>query len=154
MPSALSPPQALKRSPHASAFSLQRRPTGRPFGWVIPSGLVLVPFSSAAPRELGNGSGAPALRGATGAADAVRAWDDRLAAREVSSVDYVKGLLAIARAEETARAAIVNCKPHDDRETRMKLNFVAAYLIATTGTLTANEMHSLFVSARLGTTKR
>jgi hypothetical protein len=55
VPSVLSPPQALNRSPHASAYGLQHpsaAPTD-PAGGRSPSGLALVPLSSAAPRELG-----------------------------------------------------------------------------------------------------
>ncbi|MBD9524489.1 hypothetical protein IB262_31890 [Ensifer sp. ENS02] len=76
-------------------------------------------------------------------ADAVRAWDERRAAREVTSVVYVNGLLDVARHEEAARLAIVNHRPHDDVESRLKLTYMAAYLIATRGTLTANEMDSV-----------
>ncbi|MFA1626929.1 hypothetical protein ACDY96_30625 [Rhizobium mongolense] len=74
-------------------------------------------------------------------ADAVRSWDDRRTAGEVTSVTYANGLLGVARDEEAARLAIVKYRPRDDRESRLKLTYMAAYLIATRGTLDANEMN-------------
>lgn len=41
-------------------------------------------------------------------ADAVRAWDDRRAAGEVTSVAYANGLLAVARHEEAGRPTSEN----------------------------------------------
>ncbi|WP_406650360.1 hypothetical protein [Rhizobium acaciae] len=76
-------------------------------------------------------------------ADAVRAWDDRRVAGEVTSVAYINGLLGVARDEEASRLAIVNYRPRDDWESRRKLIYMAAYLIATRGTLHANEMNSV-----------
>ncbi|WP_199773085.1 hypothetical protein [Ensifer adhaerens] len=75
-------------------------------------------------------------------ADAVRAWDERRAAGEVTNVTYANRLLAVARDEEAGWLAIVNYRPRGDRESRRKLTYMAAYLIATRGTLNANEMNS------------
>ncbi|ULJ74493.1 hypothetical protein [Rhizobium gallicum] len=75
--------------------------------------------------------------------DAVRAWDERRAAGEVTSVIYANWLLDVARAEEAGKRAIVNHRPRDDRESRLKLTYMAAYLIATGGTLHATEMNSV-----------
>ncbi|WP_461551691.1 hypothetical protein [Sinorhizobium meliloti] len=76
-------------------------------------------------------------------ADAVRVWDQRRAAGEVTSVAYANGLLDVARDEEAGRLAIVNHRPRGDRESRLKLIYLAAYLFATRGTLNANEMNSV-----------
>ncbi|NRP75154.1 hypothetical protein ILFOPFJJ_06077 [Ensifer psoraleae] len=76
-------------------------------------------------------------------ADAVRVWDERRAAGEATSVAYANGLLGVAQDEEASRLAIVNYRPQGDRELRMKLTYMAAYLIATCGTLDANEMNSI-----------
>ncbi|WP_080579156.1 hypothetical protein [Sinorhizobium fredii] len=75
-------------------------------------------------------------------ADAVRRWDDRRMAGEVTSVAYANGLLGVARDEEAGRLAIVKYRPRDDRESRLKLTYLAAYLFATRGTLNATEMNS------------
>ncbi|OAP35216.1 hypothetical protein AU381_26090 [Sinorhizobium glycinis] len=76
-------------------------------------------------------------------ADAVRAWDERRAASEVTNVAYANRLLDVARDEEAGRLAIVNYRPRGDRESRLKLAYMAAYLIATRGTLNPNEMNSV-----------
>ncbi|WP_037462020.1 hypothetical protein [Sinorhizobium fredii] len=81
-------------------------------------------------------------------ADAVHAWDQRTAAGEVRSVTYPNGLLDAARDEEAARLAIVNYRPRGDRESRLKLTYLAAYLFATRGTLNANEMNSILEAPR------
>ncbi|WP_449099377.1 hypothetical protein [Rhizobium sp. 21-4511-3d] len=39
--------------------------------------------------------------------------------------------------------AILNYQPKDDGEAKLKLTYLAAYLIATRGTLTAQEMQSI-----------
>jgi hypothetical protein len=75
-------------------------------------------------------------------ADAVRAWDERRAAGDVTKLTYANRLLGVARGEEAGWLAIVNYKPRGDRETRLKLTYMAAYLIATRGTLKVNEMNS------------
>lgn len=77
------------------------------------------------------------------ATDAVRAWDERRAAGEVTNVAYANGLLGVASDEQARWLAIVNYRPRSDRESRMKLTYMAAYLIATRGTLNANEMDSV-----------
>jgi hypothetical protein len=41
------------------------------------------------------------------------------------------------------RQAIINYKPKGDGEAKLKLTYLAAYLIATKGTLSAKEMSSL-----------
>lgn len=81
-------------------------------------------------------------------ADAVRAWDERRAASEVTNVAYANRLLDVARDEEAGRLAIVNYSPRGDRESRLKLAYIAAYLIATRGTLNANEMNSVLEAPR------
>ncbi len=81
-------------------------------------------------------------------ADAVRAWDERRAASEVTNVAYANRLLGIARDEEAGRLAIVNYTPRGGRESRLKLAYMAAYLIATRGTLNPNEMNSVLEAPR------
>ena len=81
-------------------------------------------------------------------AEAVRAWDERRAASEVTNVAYANRLLGVARDEEAGRLAIVNYRPRGDRESRLKLAYMAAYLIATRGTLNANEMNSVLEAPR------
>ncbi|WP_457578794.1 hypothetical protein [Ensifer adhaerens] len=68
-------------------------------------------------------------------ADAVRAWDERRAAGEVSDVTYANRLLGVARDEEAGWLAIVDYIPQGDQESRLKLTYMAAYLIATRGKL-------------------
>ncbi|PLT98633.1 hypothetical protein BMJ33_24400, partial [Sinorhizobium medicae] len=46
------------------------------------------------------------------------------------------------------RLAIVNYRPRGDRESRLKLAYMAAYLIATRGTLNANEMNAVLEAPR------
>ncbi|QQF06294.1 hypothetical protein [Sinorhizobium meliloti] len=81
-------------------------------------------------------------------ADAVRAWDERRAASEVTNVAYANRLLDVARDEEAGRLAIVNYRPRGDRESRLKLAYMAAYLIATRGTLNVNEMNAVLEAPR------
>lgn len=81
-------------------------------------------------------------------ADAVRTWDERRAAGEVTNVTYANRMLGVARDEESGWLAIVNYKPRGDRETSLKLTYMAAYLIATRGTLKANEMSSALEAPR------
>lgn len=75
-------------------------------------------------------------------ADAVRALDERRAAGEVTNVTYANRLLGVARDEEAGWLAIVDYRPQGDRESRLKLTYMAAYLIATRGRLNAKEMNS------------
>ena len=81
-------------------------------------------------------------------ANAIRAWDQRKAAGGVTSIAYPNRLLDVARDEEAARLAIVNYRPRDSRESRLKLTYLAAYLFATRGTLNANEMNSVLEAPR------
>lgn len=81
-------------------------------------------------------------------ADAVRAWDERRAATEITNVVYANPLLDAARDEEAGRLAIINYRPRGDRESRLKLTYMAAYLIATRGTLNPNEMNSVLEAPR------
>ncbi|ASY74380.1 hypothetical protein [Ensifer sesbaniae] len=77
------------------------------------------------------------------AANAVHAWDERRATGGVTSVGYANELSDVARDEEATRLAIVNYLPRGERESRLKRTYLAAYLIATRGTLTANEINSV-----------
>ncbi|RVH28385.1 hypothetical protein CN211_25930 [Sinorhizobium meliloti] len=81
-------------------------------------------------------------------ADAVRAWDERRAATEATNEAYANGLLGVARDEEAGRLAIVNYRPRGDRELRLKLAYMAAYLIATRGTLDPDEMNAVLEAPR------
>jgi hypothetical protein len=80
--------------------------------------------------------------------DAVRAWDEQRAAGELTNVAYANRLLGVARDEEAGWLAIVDYRPQGDRESRMKLTYMAAYLIATRGTLNAKEMNSALEAPR------
>jgi hypothetical protein len=79
------------------------------------------------------------------AADTVH--DSNGAAKGVSSMGYTNGSLGAAHEEATARAAIVNYQPRDDRESRLKLTYIAAYLMATRGTLNAHELDAVLHTA-------
>lgn len=81
-------------------------------------------------------------------ADAVRAWDERRAASHVTGAACPNGLLGLARDEEAGRLAVVNYRPRGDRESRLKLAYIAAYLIASRGTLNANEMNAVLGAPR------
>jgi len=81
-------------------------------------------------------------------ADAVRAGDEQRAAGDVTNVTYANRLLGVARDEEAGWLAIVDYRPRGDRESRLKLTYMAAYLIATRGTLNANEMSSALEAPR------
>ncbi|WP_438270273.1 hypothetical protein [Rhizobium mongolense] len=72
--------------------------------------------------------------------DAVREWDGRRTDGDVSSVVYANALLDAAREEEAARFRIVRYEPRDDREEKLKLTYIAAYLMATKQTLKTVEM--------------
>ncbi|MFA1626909.1 hypothetical protein ACDY96_30495 [Rhizobium mongolense] len=82
------------------------------------------------------------------AADAVRAWDDRRRVGGDASIADAKGPLDVVRDEEAGRLAIVNYVPRTNRESRQKLTYMAAYLIATGGILNASEMNSVLESSR------
>lgn len=79
---------------------------------------------------------------------AVCARDERRAASQITGVACPNGLLGLARDEEAGRLAIVNYRPRGDRESRLKLAYIAAYLIATRGTLNANEMNAVLEARR------
>ncbi|USJ28633.1 hypothetical protein [Ensifer adhaerens] len=64
------------------------------------------------------------------------------AAEEVPCVSYANRSLGAAREDDTARAAIVNYEPRDDREARLKLTYIAAYLMATRASLNAHERNA------------
>ncbi|UTV41790.1 hypothetical protein MYG64_36040 (plasmid) [Ensifer adhaerens] len=76
------------------------------------------------------------------ATDAVRAWDELRSAGEVTNVAYANGLLSVASDEQAGWLAIVNYRPRSDRESRLKMTYMAAYLIATRGTLSDAELDS------------
>ncbi|PDT50942.1 MULTISPECIES: hypothetical protein [Sinorhizobium] len=75
--------------------------------------------------------------------DAVREWDGRRAAGDVTSVAYANALLEVTKEEEAARLSIVQHQPCDDRESKLKLTHIAAYLFATMGSLKAEEMEAV-----------
>lgn len=81
-------------------------------------------------------------------ADAVRAWDERRAAGDITNLTYAHRLLDVARDEEAGWLAIVDYRPRGDQESRLKLTYMAAYLIATRGTLNAKEMNSTLEAPR------
>lgn len=82
------------------------------------------------------------------AADAIRVLEERRTVGGVASVADAKELLDVARDEEVGRLAIVNYLPRTNRESRQKLTYIAAYLIATRGTLNASEINSVLESSR------
>lgn len=74
------------------------------------------------------------------AADAVREWDDRRAAGEVSIVAYASALLAVATEEAKARRIVMEYQPLDHQESIRKLIYISAFLIAAEVKLEENEM--------------
>jgi hypothetical protein len=66
---------------------------------------------------------------------------------DVTSVVYANALLEVTREEEAARLCIVQFEPRDDRESNRKLAYIAAYLLATKGTLKAEEMTAVMRGA-------
>ncbi|MGK9340280.1 hypothetical protein [Sinorhizobium meliloti] len=81
-------------------------------------------------------------------ADAVHVSNAGIATTEVTSVAYANALLGVGRKEEAGRLAIINYTPRDYREAKLKLTYLAAYLIATGSTLTANEMDAVLEATR------
>ncbi|APG93088.1 hypothetical protein [Sinorhizobium americanum] len=77
--------------------------------------------------------------------DAVREWDERRAAGGVSNVVYANALLEVTKGEEAARLRIVEHQPRDDRESKLKLTYMAAYLFATRGALKDEEMAAVML---------
>ncbi|MBP2450061.1 hypothetical protein [Rhizobium leguminosarum] len=80
------------------------------------------------------------------AAEAVRVLDERRTVGGVASIADAKGLLDVARDEQAGRLAIINYLPRTNQESRQKLTYMAAYLIATRGTLAPHEMNSILAS--------
>ena len=66
---------------------------------------------------------------------AVRAWDQRRATGQPVSVAYANLLSDLVEEEEASRLAVFRYRPQSDREAKLKLTYLAAYLIATRGTL-------------------
>ena len=81
------------------------------------------------------------------AADAVREWDDRRAAGEVSSVAYASALLAVATEEAKARRIVMEYQPLDYQESIRKLTYISAFLIATEVRLEESEMLTVMKAA-------
>ena len=75
--------------------------------------------------------------------DAVREWDERRAAGDVTNLAYANALLEVTKEEEAARLRIVQHQPCDDRESGLKLAYIAAYLFATRGPLKPEEMDAV-----------
>lgn len=71
--------------------------------------------------------------------DAVRAWDQRRATGQPVSVAYENLLSDVLEEEEASRLAVLRYRPQSDREAKLKLTYLAAYLIATRGTLATRE---------------
>ena len=71
--------------------------------------------------------------------DAVRAWDQRRATGQPVSVAYANLLSDVVEEEEDSRLAVLRYRPQSDREAKLKLTYLAAYLIATRGTLATRE---------------
>nr|WP_244654553.1 hypothetical protein [Rhizobium wenxiniae] len=71
--------------------------------------------------------------------DAVRAWDQRRATGQPVSVAYANLLSDVVEEEEASRLAVLRYRPQSDREAKLKLTYLAAYLIATRGTLATHE---------------
>ncbi|CCE98587.1 hypothetical protein SFHH103_04097 (plasmid) [Sinorhizobium fredii HH103] len=79
--------------------------------------------------------------------EAVREWDERRAAGDVTNVAYSNALLEVTKEEEAARLRIVQHQPCDDRESGLKLAYIAAYLFATGGSLKQDEMEAVMRTA-------
>ena len=86
-------------------------------------------------------------------ADAVHASNEGIATADVTSAAYANALLGVGGKEEAGRLAIINYVPRGDREARLKLTYLAAFLIATGSTLTANEMNSVLEAPRARASK-
>ncbi|KSV73563.1 hypothetical protein N183_24320 [Sinorhizobium sp. Sb3] len=57
--------------------------------------------------------------------------------------------MGVARDEEAGWLAIVDYRPRGDRESKLKLTYMAAYLIASRGTLSAIETNSASETPRV-----
>lgn len=71
--------------------------------------------------------------------DAVRAWNQRRATGQPVSVAYANLLSDVVEEEEASRLAVLRYRPQSNREAKLKLTYLAAYLIATRGTLATRE---------------
>lgn len=71
--------------------------------------------------------------------DAVRAWDHRRETGQPVSLAYANLLSDVVEEEEASRLAVFRYRPQSDREAKLKLTYLAAYLIATRGTLATRE---------------
>jgi hypothetical protein len=71
--------------------------------------------------------------------DAVRAWDQRRAKGQPVTVAHANILSGVVEEEEASRLAVFRYRPRSDREAKLKLTYLAAYLIATRGTLATRE---------------
>lgn len=74
---------------------------------------------------------------------AVREWDERRAAGDVTNVVYANALLEVTKEEEAARLRIVHHQPCNDQQGWQKLTYLAAYLFATRGSLKPEEMDAV-----------
>lgn len=81
------------------------------------------------------------------AADAMREWDERRAAGEVSSVAYASALLAVATEEAKARRIVMEYQPLDHQESIRKLTYISAFLIATEVKLEETEIAAVMEAA-------
>lgn len=66
----------------------------------------------------------------------------------MNSAGYASARLEAGRIEEAGRLAIVNYVPKGHQEANTKLTYLAAYLIATRGTLTPKEMNLILEAGR------
>jgi hypothetical protein len=82
-------------------------------------------------------------------ADALHEWNRRRAAGEVTSVVCANALLEVTKEEEEARQRIMQHEPLNDRESKLKLTHIAAYLFATMGSLKAEEMDAVMSTTGL-----
>lgn len=56
---------------------------------------------------------------------------------------YANALLEVTKEEAAARLSTVQHQPCDDRESKLKLTHIAAYLFATMGSVKAEEMEAV-----------
>lgn len=86
---------------------------------------------------------APALSASSkvGTEIAAGATEEKPSLREL--IDQHSAAVQAGKRATARRHAIINYKPKGDGEANLKLTYLAAYLIATKGTLSAKEMSSL-----------
>ncbi|WCK69313.1 hypothetical protein [Agrobacterium tumefaciens] len=70
----------------------------------------------------------------------VTEWDDKRTVGHVSPAIYAATLAAATREEEAARLSIVMHEPADRTESDRKLEYLAAYILATRAALDPKEM--------------